>query len=229
MAKPLVTDDLWAAVGPLLPRKQPKPKGGRPRLPDRAALTGIGFVLTTGTAWEHLPAEMGCGSGMTCWRRLRDWQATGVWGRLHHLLLNRLEAVGRIRWSRAALDSTSVRGKGGEATGPSPTYRGKPGMRRHLVADAEGLPLGLTISGATRHDSKILEATLDAVPGISGADEAGRDGARRSSTPTRHTQVVPSTMLSVVSASSRVWRGRALRTASTSDGTTGSSSVPSRG
>ena len=103
MAKLLVPDDLWSAIAPLLPRERPKPKpkGGRPRVPDRAALTGIVFVLTTGTPWEHLPAEMGCGSGMTCWRRLRDWQAAGVWARLHRLLLNRLEAAGRIRWDRA--------------------------------------------------------------------------------------------------------------------------------
>jgi transposase len=73
-----VSDDLWAAVAPLLPPERPKPKGGRPRIPDRAALTGILFVLRTGTPWEHLPAEMDFGSGMTCWRRLRDWQAAGV-------------------------------------------------------------------------------------------------------------------------------------------------------
>ena len=66
MAKPLVPDDLWAAIEPLLPRERPKPKGGRPRLPDRAALTGILFVLKSGLPWEMLPAEMGCGSGMSC-------------------------------------------------------------------------------------------------------------------------------------------------------------------
>jgi transposase len=56
MAKPLVSDDLWAAVAPLLPPERPQPRGGRPRVPDRAALTGILFVLRTGTPWEHLPA-----------------------------------------------------------------------------------------------------------------------------------------------------------------------------
>jgi transposase len=114
MAKPLVPDDLWAVVAPLLPPERPKPLGGRPRLPDRAALTGIVFVLTTGTAWERLPVEMGCGSGMTCWRRLRDWQAAGVWRRLHRVLLERLQAAEAIvDWSRAALDSASVGAKRG--------------------------------------------------------------------------------------------------------------------
>jgi transposase len=75
MAKPLVPDDVWAAIAPLLPPARPQPKGGRPPVPDRAALTGIIFVLKTGIQWEDLPTEMGCGSGMTCWRRLRDWQA----------------------------------------------------------------------------------------------------------------------------------------------------------
>jgi transposase len=91
-------------------------------VPDRAALTGIVFVLKTGTPWEHLPAEMGCGSGMTCWRRLRDWQVAGVWARLHKVLLDRLEASGRIRWDRAALDSTAVAAKKG-APRRAPTRR----------------------------------------------------------------------------------------------------------
>ena len=72
MAKELVTDELWEIVEPLLPPEPPKPRGGRPRVPNRAALTGIVFVLKTGMPWEMLPKEMGCGSGSTCWRRLRD-------------------------------------------------------------------------------------------------------------------------------------------------------------
>ena len=89
MAKPLVSDELWAVVAPLLPARPPRPKGGRPPVDDRAALTGILFVLRSGIPWEMLPQEMGCGSGMTCWRRLRDWQAAGVWERLDHVLLDR--------------------------------------------------------------------------------------------------------------------------------------------
>lgn len=113
MAKQLVSDELWAAIAPLLPSAPPKPKGGRPRLDDRAALTGILFVLKSGIPWEMLPQEMGCGSGMTCWRRLRDWQAAGVWQRLHHLLLNRLGEANQIDWERAALDSATVPAPGG--------------------------------------------------------------------------------------------------------------------
>ena len=113
MAKPIVSDELWSMVAPLLPHEPPKPKGGRPRLADRAALTGIIFVLRTGIPWELLPPEMGCGSGMTCWRRLRAWHEAGVWHRLHRVLLDRLGAQNAIDWSRASLDSTSVRAKKG--------------------------------------------------------------------------------------------------------------------
>ncbi len=82
MAKPLVSNALWAAIKPLLPPGPAKPRGGRSRVDDRAALAGILFVLRSGIPWEMLPSEIGC-SGMTCWRRLRDWQAAGVWTRLH--------------------------------------------------------------------------------------------------------------------------------------------------
>src|SRR5512135_357472 len=114
MAEPLVPDDLWEAVAPLLPRHQARPgKRGRPPVADRAALTGIVFVLRSGIPWEMLPQEMGCGSGMTCWRRLRDWQVAGVWDRLHRVLLDRLGQANAIDWSRAALDSASVPAKRG--------------------------------------------------------------------------------------------------------------------
>src|SRR5207253_2694418 len=79
MNKPLVPDELWEIIEPLLPPQPPKPKGGRPRIPDRATLAGIIFVLRSGLPWEMLPQEMSCGSGVTCWRRLRDWQKAGVW------------------------------------------------------------------------------------------------------------------------------------------------------
>lgn len=118
MAKPLVTDELWAEVEPVLPKPPPpSPKGGRPPVPPRIALEGILFVLRTGIAWEDLPAQFGC-SGMTCWRRLRDWHRAGCWDRLHEILLAKLREADRIDFSRAALDSAQVRAlKGGIAPG----------------------------------------------------------------------------------------------------------------
>ncbi len=124
MAAPLVSDELWALVAPLLPPAPAKPKGGRPRIDDRACLTGI--------PWELLPQEMGCGSGMTCWRRLKEWQEAGVWDRLHRELLNRLGAADQIDWQRAALDSASVPAKKGAPrsarTRPIAANRARSGM-----------------------------------------------------------------------------------------------------
>ncbi len=122
MSNPLVSDELWAIVAPLLPAEPPKPKGGRPRVSDRAALAGIIFVLKSGIPWEMLPQELGCGSGVTCWRRLRDWQAAGVWHRVHTKLLDRLGAADKIDWSRAAVDSRRVPAKRG-AKQPARTRR----------------------------------------------------------------------------------------------------------
>jgi transposase len=116
----LVPDDLWHAIEPFLPKEPPKPKGGRPRLSDRAALAGIVVVLKSGIAWQMLPTELGCGSGSTCWRRLRDWQEAGVWERLHSTLLNWLGGEAAIDWSRASADSVSVRAKRG-TSGPGRT------------------------------------------------------------------------------------------------------------
>jgi len=111
MAKELVSDELWEIIEPLLPPEAPKPQGGRPRVEDRAALSGIIFVLKSGIPWEMLPQEMGCGSGVTCWRRLREWQEAGVWERLHRVLLDRLGQADQIEWERACLDSASIPAK----------------------------------------------------------------------------------------------------------------------
>lgn len=113
MSKELVSDDLWQIVEPLLPIEPPKARGVGPRIPDRAVLSGIVFVLKSGIPWRMLPTEMGFGSGITCWRRLRDWQKAGVWRRLHRTLLNQLGKSSRVDWSRASLDSASVPAKRG--------------------------------------------------------------------------------------------------------------------
>jgi transposase len=126
----LVPDALWEAIEPLLPKKPPNPEGGRPQVPDRAALGGIVFVLRTGCPWRLLPKELACNSGTTCWRRLRDWQEAGVWERQHTTLINWLGDEAAVDWSRASVDTLSVRAKRGRADLPEP---GRPGQIRLQV------------------------------------------------------------------------------------------------
>jgi transposase len=123
MAKPILDDDLWELIEPMLPA--PKPRRfrypGRKPITNRQALTGIIFVLRTGVPWELLPKEMGCGSGLSCWRRLRDWQAAGIWRSIHAQMLGELRRAGEIDLSIVTADSGTVRAVGaGEKRGPNP-------------------------------------------------------------------------------------------------------------
>lgn len=169
MAKPLLPDALWERIEPLIPETPPSPSGGRPRIENRKSLTGILFVLKTGIAWEDLPQEMGCGSGMTCWRRLQEWHEAGVWEALVQRLLNELRAADRLDFSRAAVDSAKARAMGGgEKTGPDPTNRRKPGSKHHVATDANGIPLNVILTGANRHDVTQLLAVIDGIPPVAG-------------------------------------------------------------
>jgi len=110
-AKPWeVDDELWALIEPLLPRVERRVRHpGRKRHPDRLVFQGILFVLYTGMAWEHLPQELGFGSGMTCWRRLAEWTEAGVWPRLHEKLLANLRSMDALDFSLAAVDGSHIR------------------------------------------------------------------------------------------------------------------------
>ena len=171
MAAPLLPDALWERVEPLLP--PPKPRRfrypGRKPLTNRQALTGILFVLKTGIRWNDLPREMGCGSGSRCRRRLQAWYRAGIWHRLHAVLLAELQGADKIDWSRAAVDSSFVRARGGgEKTGPSPVDRRKKGSKHHAVVDAHGIPLATTVSAANAPDVTQLQEVVDAIPEVRG-------------------------------------------------------------
>jgi transposase len=138
LADDLVSDELWALVEPLLATPPRPPYGGRHRtISDRAWLAAIVYLARTSTPWRLLPArEPGCGSPATCWRRLTEWANAGVFDRLHLEVLDRLGEQGRLDWSRAAVDSMSVRAR-------RRSYRGQ-------VASVE---FGSHISGSTAKTS----------------------------------------------------------------------------
>lgn len=229
MAPPIVADELWQIIEPLIPPEPPKPKGGRPRIPGRKCLAGILFVLRTGLPWEDLPQELGCGSGMTCWRRLRDWNDAGVWHRLQEELLAQLRDADQIDWTRAAMDASIV-----------PATRGarRPGRIRRIAANrARSAILFPTPAGSrsrsfsrqptsTRSHSANASSTRSR---RSAGRSAARAGARRNSTRTEATARGGTSARSGGAASRAGSRGRRSIRVSASGGTGGSWSAPSRG
>ena len=166
--KPLVSDDLWDRLSPLLP---PPPKRrfrfpGRKPLDYRKILTGILFVLKTGIGWEYLPSELGCGCGKTCHHYLRAWHQAGVWLKLHAILLAELNGADKIDWQRALIDASFTKApEGGEDTGPNPTDRRKSGSKHHVMTDAQGIPLSATTTAANVNDvTQALPVLLDMPP-----------------------------------------------------------------
>jgi transposase len=131
MARPLLDDDLWDVIAPLIPPRRTRRghRHGREPIPDRAVLTGILYVLRSGVPWQMLPKEMGCGSGSTCWRRLVRWEQAGVWRRLHERLLAELRRRGHLDHRWTVIDSASVRalrgGKKLDRTQPIAVRKGR--------------------------------------------------------------------------------------------------------
>jgi transposase len=165
-----VNDELWDRIQPLLPvvhRRHRWP--GRKRLDDRGCLNGILFVLATGIGWERLPQQLGYGSGMTCWRRLRDWQAGWGMGSAPRTAARRAPcrwAAGPGAGNRRLLARTGA--QRGQATGPSPVDRGRAGSKHHVLTDASGIPLAVILASGSRNDVTQLIPLLDAVPPIRG-------------------------------------------------------------
>jgi len=157
------------AVRPLLPEDQPVgARGGRPRVLNEVALRVIWYVLTTGIRWHDVLAVMGC-SGRTAHRRLREWQALGIWAALHGKLLELLHGAGKLALETVVIDSTQVPAPGGgEKTGPNPTDRGKSGSKHTLMVDGNGVPLALHTSGSNVSDQVGIMPIVVAFPKVKG-------------------------------------------------------------
>ena len=175
LGRKLVPDGLWAIVEPLIPSQRERPQGGGTRfVEDRAVLTAIVSVLTTGCAWRHLPAEFGV-SPATAHRRFVAWTEAGAVA---------AAAPGGARPARCAGGARLVAGSGGfgqcasekrgELTGPNPVDRGKPGSKLHVLTDRSGLPLAVAVSAASTHDRRALIPLVQAIPAI-----RSRRGPRR--------------------------------------------------
>lgn len=159
----LPPESLWLACEPLLPEEPPKPRGGRPRMPDRQAFFAIFYLLRTGCQWNALPRTLGACS--TVHDRFQEWQRAGVFERLwaSGLLQYHVEAGLDFEWQ--SLDGCITKAPlGGEETGSNPTDRGKSGTKRHLLTEATGLPTSVVVTGANRHDKTQVEAVFESMP-----------------------------------------------------------------
>ena len=228
----LVPEALWEAIEPLLPKEPPKPKGGRPRVPNRAPLGGIVFVLRTGCPWRLLPTELGCGSGTTCWRRLRDWQQAGVWQRLHERLLNWLGDEAAIDWSRSSLDSLSVRAKRGanrRGRTRSTAASSAPNTTSWWIGRAFRWPCGSRPPTPTTQPSSSRWLTQFHPSSVRAESRAAPASGRPNSTLTRRTTLRHCAVPFALAASPRALLAAVSTPVSDSDGIAGWSSVPSPG
>ena len=153
-------------LAPLLPRRvNTHPRGGgRPRVPDRTCANGIFYVLRTGCQWKALDATGIC-SGSTAHLRFQEWAAAGVFLKLWRAGLQEYDELKGLDWSWLSMDGAMTKAPlGGGKTGPNPTNRGKSGVKPSLLTEADGIPVGLAVDGANRHDMKLVRATLDSFP-----------------------------------------------------------------
>lgn len=163
MATAHMPDESFDAVAHHLPPEQPVgPKGGRPRIDHRTALRVIWFVLAAGTRREDVPEELGC-SGRTAHRRLRAREEAGIRDRLQADLLRLLKKAGKLDLDTVIIDGVTVRAfGGGEATGPSPVDRSRPGTKHTVMANKAGVPLVIHGAGANASDyTQSLPVMLD--------------------------------------------------------------------
>jgi putative transposase len=160
-----IPDALWERIEPLLPPRPPHPLGGHnPRVPDRQAMDAIFFVPRTGCHWNALNATGICSSS-SAHRRFQEWTSAGVFVTLWAGGLQEYDELKGLDWEWSAMDGAMTKAPlGGERTGKNPTDRGKLGTKRSLLVEANGVPVGLAVEGANRHDKKVAEATLESIP-----------------------------------------------------------------
>ncbi|MFE0701085.1 IS5 family transposase [Streptomyces sp. NPDC058872] len=174
LAQRLVPDDLWDSAEPVLSPLRPRPQGGGTApIDQRAVSTALVYVLTSGCAWRYLPLTFGAPPA-TAHRRFSAWTASGVWCRLHRVVLDGIGARGGLDWSSVIVDAASVSAKKGLLTGPNPVDRGKAGSTLRVLTDAPGLPMVVRVSAANVNDVQALRPLILGIPAV-----RSRRGPRR--------------------------------------------------
>ncbi len=163
-----LSDDMWERAQPLLPRRKPHLRGGRPPRDDRQMLGAILYVLRTGVQWNALPREIGAST--TVYDRFRAWEREGVFERLWAAGLEEFDELVGIDWEWQSLDGVMTKAPFGRAAtaevegiGHNPTDRGKHGTKRSTLSEGHGLPLAVVVAGANVPDMKLAAPTLDAL------------------------------------------------------------------
>ena len=163
----VISDELWVRMQRVLPTHPPPPHPlgcHRQRVADRTILNGIFFVLRTGCQWKALSATGIC-SGSTAHRRFQEWVDAGVFARLWDEALREYDDVIGLDLEWLSLDGSLHKAPlGGKKTGRNPTDRGKGGVKRSLLVEGQGIPVGVELEGANRHDMKLTNSTLSSQP-----------------------------------------------------------------
>jgi putative transposase len=160
-----ISDELWEVLQPLLPehRNTHPLGGGRPRRPDRECADAIFYVLRTGCQWKALDA-IDLVPGSTAHDRFQEWVEAGVFFRLWQIGVERFDELKGIDWEWLSMDGAITKAPlGGEDTGRNPTDRGKQGTKRSLLTEGHGVPIGLAVEGANRHDMKLVRETIESI------------------------------------------------------------------
>lgn len=155
-------DELWERIEPILERRYPAAPTGRPRADLRRVIDGIIYRMRSGVQWNQLPRQFGADSTVHGW--FQRLVSDGVLEELWAALVTACEQLGGVQWEWQAADG--VMGKSrfeGDKRGPNPTDRAKPGTKKSVIVEQHGGPLGVAIDGANVHDTKLLEATIDAI------------------------------------------------------------------
>lgn len=156
----MMPDSFWERVKPILPERKPKPKGGRPRQPDRQMMNGIYYIARTGCQWNAVPRCLGASS--TIHDRFQEWRGAGVFRHLWQQGVITYDELKGLDWEWQAMDGAMTKAPlGGEATGKNPTDRGKKGVKRSILTEGNGMPIGAAVDGANRHDMKLTLVTLE--------------------------------------------------------------------